>query len=461
MPTLSSQLATICLRPVSNEAVERARLHLLDWLGCAAVGAAQPSATALLEGSSLFPIRDSKNKTTLQRDPWHALLFTASVGNIMEMDDIHREAIVHPGPVIIPTALFLGQELGRSLRDVLVAIVRGYEAIIRLGASVGPQHYQYWHNTATCGSVGAAAAAASLLGLPVLGWQHAFGHAATQSAGLWQVRLDPCLSKQWHVARAAQTGIQAALLAQAGAAGPERIFEGEKGFFAAFCPDGDPSRLCHNPQAPWRLFDTSFKPWPACRHTHAAIDAALKLRDQQQLDFPQKSSDITQVEIESYSDAVLFCDQPTPCTGPQARFSLQHAVAVSLLFGAPTLAHFEYAAINDPRVAALRKKVVVKTSEHWSSRYPAHYGASVSVTTGTGLRLTASVNDVLGDPERPLSPQLIRTKAETLLAASGWPERDCEVWLAACLEASEILPFGNLCAFILNATQQQLNTINR
>src|SRR5690606_8746362 len=103
--------------------------------------------------------------------------------------------------------------------------------------SVGPAHYRYWHNTSSCGSVGAAVAAAHLLGLNVEQTAHAIRLALVQTSGLWQTRLDPCDAKPWHLSRTAQTGVQAAFLAQAGLSGPAHAFEGEKGFFAAMCPD--------------------------------------------------------------------------------------------------------------------------------------------------------------------------------------------------------------------------------
>src|SRR5690606_19470468 len=230
------------------------------------------------------------------------LLRDGAVGNILEMDDIHRAALVHPGPVVIPAALFMARQSRRSGRAFLEAVVRGYEAMIRLGEAVGPAHYRYWHPTATCGSVGAATAAFSLLQpsddrmaaqlpgpaarLPPdqtdarqLTLAHALGLALTRSAGLWQVRLENNMAKAWHNAHAAQTGVQAAMLACGGVTAPLHMLEGEKGFFAALCADARPAALLSGLDGPWKITETSFKPWPSCRHTHPAIDAALQLRN--------------------------------------------------------------------------------------------------------------------------------------------------------------------------------------
>src|SRR5690606_22586093 len=156
------------------------------WQGPSLPGSPPPSGQAGLAGTS--------------HDPWQELLYEASLGNIFEMDDVHRAALVHPGSVVVPAALFLGRRLGATGSDILSAVVRGYEAVIRFGRAVGPGHYALWHNTATCGVLGAAAAAGSLLGLSTTALVDAFGLALTQAAGLWQVRLEPCMAKQWHLA---------------------------------------------------------------------------------------------------------------------------------------------------------------------------------------------------------------------------------------------------------------------
>lgn len=406
--SLSVELARHVLRPVDRDMLERAVLHVLDWTGCAAVGAATPTAQAIRAGTSL-PGMD---------DPWKPLLHDAAVGNILEMDDIHRAALVHPGPVVIPAALFMARRLKRSGRDFLEAVVRGYEAMIRLGEAVGPAHYRYWHPTATCGSVGAATAAFSLLQAAgdaadaEARLAHALGLALTRSAGLWQVRLESNMAKAWHNAHAAQTGVQAAMLACGGVTAPMRMLEGEKGFFAALCANARPDALLAGRDGHWKIRETSFKPWPSCRHTHPAIDAALRLRD--------RAADIRQVRIQTYSDAVDFCDNPAPQDEQQARFSLQHAVAVALLHGEPAFAHFSPDSLANDAIAALRRKIHVAISAAMSVRYPAHFGADVSIECGNRAVLRHTVSDALGDPERPLAPAAIERKARDCMAHAGW-----------------------------------------
>jgi 2-methylcitrate dehydratase PrpD len=117
-----------------------------------------------------------------------AALGNGGLGNVLEMDDVDKRAVLHPGPVVVPAALAAAQDRGASGEAFLDAIVRGYEAVIRIGRAVGPGHYRYWHNTGTCGPFGSAAAAASLYGLSQEQTAWALGLAGTQASGLWQTR---------------------------------------------------------------------------------------------------------------------------------------------------------------------------------------------------------------------------------------------------------------------------------
>ena len=347
-----------------------------------------------------------------------AAFINGGFGNILEMDDIHRTSILHPGPVVIPAALACAQREKATSTTFLDAVIRGYEAAIRIGSSVGPGHYRYWHNTATCGPFGAAAAVASLLELDR--WQsvNALGNAGTQAGGLWQFRAEGAMSKQLHTARAAHAGLVSADLAAFGFTGPAFILEGPMGFYAATCPDADPAAVTADEGAPWKIFATSFKPWPACRHTHAAIDAALDLRKKVVAD------DVARVCVNTYADALRFCDCPEPDTTDQGKFSLQHAVAIALIDGPPMLTSFEPAALRRSDVAALRERVALAVSEPLASAYPARYGAEIVVTLTDGSTRRVVVPDAKGDPENPMTAAEVEGKARTLMsAAKVAPER--------------------------------------
>ena len=330
---------------------------------------------------------------------------------MLEMDDVDKRAILHPGPTIIPAVLALAAD-GAS-GSVYEAIVRGYEATIRLGRAVGPHHYALWHSTGTCGAIGASMAAATMLELDEAQTAHALALGVSQAAGLWQTRHEPdSMGKQLHTAHAARAGVEAAVLAKRGFLGPLGILEGEQGFFAAMCAGAEPEDLLVDGEVGWLIHDVSFKPWPACRHAHAAIDAALLARDD------LGGQGVDHVMVRTYSDALKFCDKPAPRSGIEAKFSLQHAVAVALVYGVPDMGHFAPDALVRPELARIRDKVRVEVSGTYQSVYPAQFGAEVEVLTGTGSKIYA-IPDALGDPENPLSPEAIEAKARGLCAYAG------------------------------------------
>lgn len=411
--SILTELSEILSRAVNDQTQARARLHLLDWIGCAAAGSVEPAGQVLR--------RHRATSISAQAFVWGGL------GNILEMDDVDKRALLHPGPSIIPAALALARETGASISDLLTAIVRGYEATIRLGRAVGPAHYALWHSTGTCGAIGAAASSASLLALDRNQTAHAMALAISQSSGLWHTRHDPMsMGKQLHTAAAARAGLESALLARDGFLGPLNILEGAQGFFEAMCADGDPKDVLRVWSADWLIHEVSFKPWPACRHAHAVIDAALELRAA--IDVSNDAA----IEVRTYGDALKFCDKPHPNTVIEAKFSLQHCVAICLLRGTPSLEDFELPAINDPDVVAIRKRVQVSVGDDYEMRYPARFGAEISL----GHKVMR-VEDALGDPENPVTDAQIQKKAQMLLSAGGLASAESKSLIECAMSADQ------------------------
>ena len=384
-PSLTERLAAHCARPVDAAARARARLHLLDWLGCVAGG-----------------LRDGARFTGPHRTPWES---AALLGNLMEMDDVHRSAILHPGPVVWAAALQEAALAGTRVDAMLDAAVRGYEAMIGVGATFDTHHYARYHNTATAGVFGSAAVSWSLDGGTLSTLAMAFGLAGSVAGGLWRMRHEAGDTKQFHILQAVATGRLAAYEAESGLRGPRFILEGEQGLWDATCAEPRRERLLGAPER-WRIHDVSFKPWAACRHAHPAIDAALEVLGRHGFDGP--------VHVETYRDALAFCDRPHPTTTQEAKFSLQHAVAVVMVRGEPRLADFEAEAIADPALAAARARVTVAEHAAFTARYPDHFGARVRCG-----EVVAELIDTRGDSERPLDSAGIEAKARTLMDWGG------------------------------------------
>jgi 2-methylcitrate dehydratase PrpD len=412
--SITTELVGLLRKPVPAPLRQIAARHLLDWLGCAFFGLRSAAARPLMPYAEEAP----SGKTTAigigQRYLEPTVFYNGCLGNLAEMDDVHRTSILHPGPVVIPAALALAEELGASPAALLDAIVRGYEAMIRIGAALGPKHYAFFHNTSTAGSFGAAAACADLLGLKDEAFVSALGNAGTRTGGLWQMRHENVMSKALHNGQAAHSGLLAAMLAKRGFTGPAYILEGPQGLFQATAPDGNPARIVLDMgDTDWRIKEVSFKPWAACRHVHPAIDAALKLRTHLRLD-----ADILAVRVDTYADAVKFCDKQDPHTENEAKFSIQHAVATVLIKGKPGLDDFSPPFSND-RINKLRGKIRVYADDLLSKNYPEHYGARVAVKLSDGSVESHAVIDAWGDPALPLSVAEVESKAHQLMLRAG------------------------------------------
>lgn len=389
----TERLAQHLSRPIDESVRTRARLHLLDWLACVA-GAARSDVAAMARAAEPDPIGRA-----------------ALLGNVLEMDDVHRSAILHPGPIVWPAALMAARDTGSGMAVMLDGAVRGYEAMIAIGATFDAWHYAHWHPTTTAGGFGAAAATASVLGLDTGETADALGHAGSLAGGLWRMRHEPGMTKQLHVAQAVLTGVRHARMAKAGAKGPRLILEGDQGLYSAMTHAAKPMILDQG----WRIAEVSFKPWGACRHAHPAIDVALELRARGTLSAP--------LTVHTYRDALTFCDRPHPETPIQAKFSLQHSIAIILDKGAPELADFEPEAIA--RLAPLRAQVTVAEDAALSAAFPQHYGARVG---------DVMLTDTLGDPERPLPAGGVETKARAL---AEWGGVDGEEAIALALQGED------------------------
>lgn len=411
--SLTEQLAQRLQQPVDAASRQRAALLLVDWLGCALAALRYPVAQQLHGLVQQQPAGSAVALGAGRRGVADALMLNGALGNVLEMDDVHRGAILHPGPVVIPVALAAAQAEGADADALLDAIVRGYEATIRIGRALGTGHYRYWHPTSTAGAFGAAAAAASVLRLPADALADALGTAGSRTGGLWQMRHEPVPTKSLHNAEAARSGWLAAQLALAGVRGPRRILEGEQGLFAATAPDALPEQVIAD-EADWLIHSTSLKPWPACRHAHPAIDALLDALA------PLDAAAIAQiqrVDVHTYAEALRFCDRPQPQTELEAKFSLQHALGSILVHGRPQLAHYTAESCSDSEVGAARTRIHVREDAACSARFPAHYGATVVLHLADGRQLQAERVDAWGDPECPMRAEDVVAKA---LALAQW-----------------------------------------
>ena len=326
-----------------------------------------------------------------------AAALNAAISHFWEFDDAHREATMHPGITVYPAVFALAQARpGVTAARLRNAVVAGYEMGIRVGACLGKQHYATCHTTATAGTMGAAAAAAHLLGLSEAATLSALGHAGTQAAGLWQILDDNVTeAKAFHAATAVRNGITAALLAEAGIPGAPHILEGPRGMFAAWRLEPADRTPLH-PHPDFEITRTTIKGWPVCGQMHSLLDATQALLRKHKL----APADIRRVVVEVPSAVLAIANVQNPETISALKFSTSFCVALLLSGGALPFTGIGPEVLTNSAVHALARRIEIVASPAFDARFPKERPARITVTTpGASWREERSFRR--GDPEEP------------------------------------------------------------
>ena len=401
-PMLADFAAGLSYEGLSPELVRTVKHSVLDTLGgCIIAGAAEPAAR--IASGVLADLGGIPESTVLPGTARTNCLFAALANGVaahaLEMDDVHREAIIHPSAAVLPAVLAVAERTGASGRELLVAALAGMEVFIRVSLGVGKSHYRCWHTTATCGTFGAAVGAGKLLGLDREGFIQALGSAGTQAAGLWECLADSAMSKQLHPGKAAMNGILSALLAARGFTGAGRILEGEKGFFRATSRDADPHRVVDGLGTVFHTARISLKHHASCGHTHSPIDAALAAARGRLTSI----GDVARVQVHVSRNALDLLGQVSATTPYLAKFCLPFCIATALAGGRVDLEAFTQERLGDPAIRSLMERIELLEDPAFTASFPRKWQARVRIATVDGRVLEAATDYPKGDPENPLS----------------------------------------------------------
>lgn len=390
-----------------EEVVSFTKLCILDYFGSAIAGSDKKPVQIISNlVKDMGGFEQAKLFTGGKSSVLNAALVNGSASHMMELDDIHKGSIIHAATVVIPAALAIAEWRQLSGKELITAVVVGYEVCFRIGEAVSPSHYYYWHNTATCGTFGAAAATGKLLGLTEDQAVDALGNAGSQAAGLWEFIVDGAMTKQLHTAKASMNGTMAALLAQKSFTGPKKILEGNRGFFNAMSEEHDVSRITENLGQEFKILENSFKVHASCRHTHHAIDLLIDIFKEHQ----PVLEEIELVEVNSYQVALTITDDADPQTEYAAKFSLQFCSALALLNGRASLEDFGEEELWDKDIRALMEKVNVHVDPAIDESYPRKWGATVTVLLKNGEKIYKQTDFPKGDPENAVTTKELLEK---------------------------------------------------
>ncbi|SDF18039.1 MmgE/PrpD family protein [Sporomusa acidovorans] len=403
----------LTLDSVPIDVKEQAQKCLLDWLGCAIRGSVMPQADCIKEYAAAMGGNQHASIIGSQtaNSAFHAALCNGYFSHILEIDDVDKKSITHPGAVVIPAALSIGDWQGCTGAELLTAIIAGYEVMLRVGAAVTPAHYEIWHTTATAGVFGSAVAAGRMLKLDAKAMTWAFGNAGSMAAGLWEFLQDGAMSKYLHAGKAAAAGVLVSCMAKHGFTGATRILEGRQGFFAGYARQAVNMDVFADFGANYHTAGISFKPYPCCRHTHSAIDCAIKLNNK--LKFSMES--IKHIVIDTYHAAIQVAGNENPADSRQAQFSIKYCVVCALLAGKINLDSFAETAIFDQAVRRLMNITTVVVDETINNATPVAWPARISLELTDGQIMSEYVEYPKGDPENALTWPEIKDKFSFLV----------------------------------------------
>lgn len=318
-----------------------------------------------------------------------AALVNGTAAHALDYDDVAGSLGGHPSAMLIPGILPLGESLGSSGRELVLAYVVGFEAACRIARAVHHHHYEKgWHPTATLGIFGTVAAAARLLRLSIDQTAVALGMAASFSAG---VKANfGTMTKPLHVGHAVRDGVFAALMAQQGFTANPGALEHQQGFLDVFNGPGtyNVAAMLNEWFDPFECAgagDPGVKPYPCCGSTHPSISRMLDLAHRHDLP-PDR---VRRILVMPHARRLPHTNNPNPRTALAAKFSIQYCIARALADRRVTLAHFEGEAHLDPQIRALMQKIEARPHHNM----PEDWGTEVVVETTDGGRFASRLDD--------------------------------------------------------------------
>jgi 2-methylcitrate dehydratase PrpD len=404
---------------IPRDVVERIKLSALDSFGCCLFGATLPwtrkvAELALGEGArpaaTLIGV-GAKTSAAL------AALVNGTGGHAFELDDIHKESILHMGSLAIPAALAIAEEDGRLKgRDVITAIAAGYEVGARVGnAATMSLFFRGFHPQGTSGVFAAAAAAARMLDLDADRFQHALGIVGSQAGGLMAAQ-EGAMVKRFHSGRAAQSGVYSARLAQRDFTGISDVLEAAYGGYLSCYSDApDARRLTDGLGAVWETLNVGYKPHASVTSIHTALDGLAEIMRENKL----AADDIERVEAGLSPMTHLHCAWRYKAQGvTAAQMNLYYGLAVIALDGMAFTEQYREGRLQDPAIFGFIERIdarVDREIEGMGAEF--RHAARVKVRGRDGRSWEKLLLHRRGSPEHPLTPAEVEYKFRHVVGA--------------------------------------------
>lgn len=411
---LAERVAATRYEDLPPKAVHWCKVAVLDTLGVTLAGSTE-DAPRIVE--DVLGLRSGDGPCLLigtdrRVRPLDAALCNGTAAHALDFDNTARSLGGHASAVMVPALIAAGEAFGAGGRDLILAHAAGYEVGARIGRCVNPEHSEKgWHPTATLGVFAVTAACARLLKLTAAATETALALATSLAAGT-KANFGT-MTKPLHAGQCARGGLLAALLARKGFTADSSAFEHKQGFFNVFAGPG------HYDAAPaledwgeWEIVapGASYKLYPCCYSTHAAVEAALNLYRRHGPFDPRR---VARVDSWTPARGLAHTDRPEPGSTLEAKFSVQYCVARALLDGKVVLEQFDGEAYRDPKVRELLQRV--HAAPYAGKMYDADdpFDAEVKITLADGTTYSEKVDRPLGrTSDNPIAPADLQAKFE-------------------------------------------------
>jgi 2-methylcitrate dehydratase PrpD len=397
---------------IPPDVLQRVKLSFLDGLGVCLRGTTFPWTRMVRElvqaegGNTIASLWGTGTKTSLT----NAVLCNSTAGHAFEMDDIHKESIIHPNSLAVPVVLALAEaDSSLSGGDIVGALALAYEVGLRIGnAATVSLFLNGFHPQGTSGVFVAAVAAGRLLRLDALAMQHALGIAGSMGAGLMAAQ-EGAMVKRLHAGRAAQSGIMAALLAKRGFTGIADIIEASYGgFLSSFSRTPNPERLMAGLGVDWEAGKVGFKIYPNVTSIHSALDGLRSILVEDNVTAPQ----IDEIHVGCGHMTFIHTAWPYRPAGVTAA-QMNMYYGLSVMARRQTISAGDYAedAIADAETLAFVPRIKIAVDPEIESRGPSfRHSARIAVLTTDRRTFKRDVWHRRGSPENPVSRKDVEEK---------------------------------------------------
>ena len=440
---LADFTAGLSLKVVPSAAVYKAKLCLLDYVANI-YGSAELEATKAIAGY-IRSLGEKEAATALglnfKTGVQSAAFINGTSAEAIEAQDGYRFGGNHPVSAVMPAALAIAEAQAATGSRLLEAIIAGYEVANRVAAAVHPGHtVSGFLPTGTCGTFGAAAAVAKLLGLSPQKTLNALGNAGyLLPLSMAEELMGGYTIKIVQGGQAASAGIMAAGLAEKGITGCPQIIEGSAlggGFIQITnTMQSDRQKLTEGLGSHYTIDDVYFKPFTSCRHTQGAAQAALELAQEHKI----KAVQIKAVSVYTYALAAIATGKSVPegASFVSAQFSLPYIVAAALLDGELGARQLSEKRMKDKELLELVAKINIVADDELSERYPEVTASRIEVELVNGEHLKRLVQIPKGDPRDPMTEEDITAKVRRFAGSREAKNTDKVIELIMELEKSQ------------------------